>query len=408
MGRSDGGKNLHMTHLEDAVLSDGGAAAVLGVLRGFLAESRKLRKLAKNGIFWKKLSVKWDGSPAIFAGRDPSDGRFFVAKKGVFAKTPRTWKKESEIDADMEGDLALKMKTALEFLPALRIPDGVVLQGDLMFTRNDVGIRNIMGREYAAFHPNTLVYGVPAEDSEPVLNVELGVVWHTGYAGRDFASMKAEYGFDAAGQLASHPAVWSRPADLPPFQKIEITPAGREETAECIRRVVAALGKNPLLRSGVDGEVAAAVMRYGNSFIRRGEDLPEPSQCASRFMEWIEEGFRIELSKRKTERGRRNLSEKHASFLTRLPSRGELEDLFWIQRDVAAAKHRIINSLNNAAPGGVHAFVQKKGGGYEFAGPEGFVYDNGDGNAFKLVNRLEFSHNNFSRDVVKGWEKGGV
>jgi hypothetical protein len=29
-------------------------------------------------------------SPAIFAGTDPSDGRFFVAKKGVFNKNPRS------------------------------------------------------------------------------------------------------------------------------------------------------------------------------------------------------------------------------------------------------------------------------------------------------------------------------
>ena len=26
------------------------------------------------------MTVKWDGAPAIFAGIDPSDGKFFVAK----------------------------------------------------------------------------------------------------------------------------------------------------------------------------------------------------------------------------------------------------------------------------------------------------------------------------------------
>jgi hypothetical protein len=28
-----------------------------------------------------------------------------------------------------------------------------------------------------------------------------------------------------------------------------------------------------------------------------------------------------------------------------------------------------------------------------------------DDNAVKLVNRMEFSANNFSKDIIKGWEK---
>ena len=36
------------------------------------------------------MTVKWDGAPAIFAGIDPSDGKFFVAKKSVFNVRPKT------------------------------------------------------------------------------------------------------------------------------------------------------------------------------------------------------------------------------------------------------------------------------------------------------------------------------
>ena len=54
------------------------------------------------------LSVKWDGAPAIFCGQDPSDGKFFVAKKGIFAKNPKIYKTSEEINRDMSGDLAEK------------------------------------------------------------------------------------------------------------------------------------------------------------------------------------------------------------------------------------------------------------------------------------------------------------
>ena len=43
---------------------------------------------------------------------------------------------------------------------------------------------------------------------------------------------------------------------------------------------------------------------------------------------------------------------------------------------------------------------------FEFAKSEGFVAINAKkGEAVKFVDRLEFSYNNFSDDVMKGWQK---
>jgi len=72
-------KNLHMTHLEDAVL-DGGVVGTRNVINYLRALRDMLGGNTKAPI---NVSVKWDGAPAIFAGKDPSDGKFFVAKKGV-------------------------------------------------------------------------------------------------------------------------------------------------------------------------------------------------------------------------------------------------------------------------------------------------------------------------------------
>ena len=38
------------------------------------------------------VTVKWDGAPAVVCGTDPSDGKFFVVTKSVFAKDSKLCK----------------------------------------------------------------------------------------------------------------------------------------------------------------------------------------------------------------------------------------------------------------------------------------------------------------------------
>ena len=78
-------KNTHMTHIEDKVLYGGvdGTRQAINALRG-------LRDML-SGTSQGRISVKWDGAPAIFAGQDPRDGQFFVAKKGIFNKNPKVY-----------------------------------------------------------------------------------------------------------------------------------------------------------------------------------------------------------------------------------------------------------------------------------------------------------------------------
>ncbi len=97
-------KNTHMTHIEDKVLYGG----VNGTREAIFA-LRSLRDMLK-GEHDGNVSVKWDGAPAIFAGTDPNDGKFFVAKKGIFNKNPKVYKTAADVDADTSGDLAVKLK----------------------------------------------------------------------------------------------------------------------------------------------------------------------------------------------------------------------------------------------------------------------------------------------------------
>ena len=92
-----GGKNLHLEHLEDEILNygvSGGRAAI-----NFLQSLRDM--LSGSSRSSTNMTVKWDGAPAIFAGIDPEDGKFFVAKKSVFNVSPKLYKTSKEIDDDL-------------------------------------------------------------------------------------------------------------------------------------------------------------------------------------------------------------------------------------------------------------------------------------------------------------------
>src|SRR5210317_1980151 len=150
-------KNTHMTHIEDKVLYGG----VNGTREAILA-LRSLRDTF-SGVHDGKVSVKWDGAPAIFAGTDPRDGEFFVAKKSIFNKNPKVYKTNADIDADTSGDLNTKLKLALAELPKLGI-EGVV-QGDFLYSREDIKEVDINGEPHITFHPNTIVYSIPKKSS---------------------------------------------------------------------------------------------------------------------------------------------------------------------------------------------------------------------------------------------------
>src|SRR6056300_1435619 len=168
---SKAGKNTHMTHIEDRVLY----AGVKGAREAILALRSLRDMLAGKTNSSTNVTVKWDGAPAVFAGTDPSDGKFFVAKKGIFNKNPKVYKTEADVDADTSGDLNAKLKLALKELPKLGI-EGVV-QGDFLYSREDIKEVDINGEPHITFHPNTIVYSIPKKSSlaKEILRYKLGV-----------------------------------------------------------------------------------------------------------------------------------------------------------------------------------------------------------------------------------------
>ena len=204
-------KNTHMVHIEDMVIDGGvqGARAAIFALR----DLRDM--LGGNDNASKQVTVKWDGAPAVFAGEDPRDGSFFVAKKGIFNANPKIYKSHEDIKADTSGDLTKKLILAFDELSKLGIKG--VIQGDFMFDQSDLKKETIDGVSYTVFHPNTIAYAVPNDSdiAKEIRSAKIGIVWHTIYNGATFETMQAEFGREIVPKLKKTKSVWMVDATMP-------------------------------------------------------------------------------------------------------------------------------------------------------------------------------------------------
>lgn len=400
-------KNTHMTHIEDKVIYGG----VNGTRQAIMA-LRSLRDMLK-GQHDGGVSVKWDGAPAVFAGIDPSDGVFFVAKKGIFNKNPKVYKTPKDVDADTSGDLATKLKLALKYLPALGIKG--VIQGDFLYGPGDVKKKKINGEDYITFHPNTIVYAVPAS-SDAARNIQaskIGIVWHTSYTGADrggdFTSLRANYGVDVS-KMKKSKAVWSQDAMLRDLTKFTMS----KKDTEVVNQYLSQAGKlfnqisgSTLRQLESNQQLAQHIETYNNTYVRKGQVIGDSGRHVSGLIKWIRSRYQKEIDSRKTERGKTAQRDKLNALLDffSVKNKAGLIKMFDLQKVIVLAKLKLINTLNKLAK--VKTFVKTRNG-YKVTGEEGYVaIDKIGGDAVKIVDRMEFSYNNFSPDILKGWDKPG-
>ena len=80
----------------------------------------------------------------------------------------------------------------------------------------------------------------------------------------------------------------------------------------------------------------------------------------------------------------------------------KLPHMFTLYYELMLAKNEIIRKMSHS--GFIKTFLKTRDG-WKVTGQEGFVaIDRTGTKSVKLVDRLEFSYANFSKDVIKGWE----
>ncbi len=392
------GKNLHLEHLEDEILNfgiAGGRSSInfLQALRDMFASSSKSKL---------NVTVKWDGAPAVFAGPHPETGKFFVATKSLFRKRKADtayYHTDEDIDNDKSGELAAKLKVSLAEFSKLGMKE--ILQGDLMFT-DDVDTTDIDGVSHYTFQPNTIMYAVPVDSKigREINNAKIGVVWHTTYKGDTVENLKATFGAKIPGSSSS---VWQDDAK---FKDVSGKASFTAKDTIAVTKVLSNAGKkfqrinsgkfNAFLKWQDTLPPGVGFKTYLNTYTRAGRALPDSGKVIQMYFKhfndwWIKNKGDTPTSKHNI---KRHLAEIRKATTT-------LKDVVDFIKYMVEAKTMILNQLDSAK--GIAKTFVKTDKGLKVVNPEGYVAIDRTGGAVKIVDKLEFSFNNFT--VAKNWDK---
>ena len=395
-------KNTHMEHIEDLIFNKGVDGARQAI--NFIRDIRDT--LSGHTSTTQNITVKWDGAPAIFVGVDPEDGKYFVAKKGLFAKTPKMYKSKADMK-DLSGDLKKKFVIAFDEFQKLGIKKGVY-QGDLMFTKSDLKVEKLddTGVKYVTFQPNTIVYAVPTNTplASKIFKAKIGVVWHTTYSGKTIKSMSASFGKGIAKKFKQSSSIWMDDATYRDVTgQATLTSKETSELTEILSgagKVFQKLSASVLNSIHQDEDLMIKIKTFNNTFVRAGEPFPNPRDHVRKLYDWIQAKYKKEIDDRKTDKAK----DKQREILKRVnkifANPRELENIFVLMNHLVNAKTMVINKLNQASSLGT--FLRTRNG-FKATNQEGFVAIDNINGSIKLVDRMEFSRANFSPEVIKGW-----
>lgn len=359
--------NTHLRHLED-----------LPLYRSADVIEKIIRALSK-----ARISVKMDGSPSIFCGRDEG-GKFFVSKKSIFNKKPIVYTSAEQISQEVESkDLASKFNYALKYLSYLT--PGRVIQGDYLYSPDSRKEIDILGKKYLSFQSNTLVYGVePDHDlAKRIQRSEIGVAFHTAYKGQ-VGQLQILHG-DPHKLFEDHVRVWT-PS---PYTKNQFKPseATKQEIIDVLRHVRAATES---IKWVTTSGIGRSIENYHNALVRTGHVTRSFDKYNNDMIAYFQKKF-----------------PKHVSIL----KEDHLKNLFTVRTKLRDLKDTLITDMSKMTSDldGIKVFIKKKDGTYTPTKHEGFVVTIPGVHPIKIVNRLSFSRFNFDdQNIERGWSKNGT
>ena len=391
------GKNTHLIHIEDDIFEDGKAGGRDAL--NFLASV--VNMLAGSAAGKVAVTTKWDGAPAVFTGINPENGKFFVATKSLFNVSPKINHTPADIRRNHSGGLADKLQVALKELSKLGIKG--ILQGDMMFGPGDVKKEKIDGESMLTFTPNTITYAVPVNSKfgSRIKQAKMGIVFHTAYKGKTIRDLKASFGVSVKG-LKKTSSVWFDDATFrnttgrAMFTASE-TVAIRKALDEAQSRLQAVGRYADTLRDRTD--VIPDLNRFINLKVREGKT----DFSSAEFMDWFMKERNVLVGTLKTLKGKqRRRAEKNDAVGFMFQTQADLQKLFQFRSSVTKVKIMLVRKLEQIQ--GIGTFTRTDNG-FKVTAPEGFVaVDVLSNKALKLVDRLEFSRNNFT--AAKNWVKG--
>ena len=393
-------KNTHLEHLEDEIINNGTQGA-----RTSIEFLKSIKKMLQGGKGGSNVSVKWDGAPAVFAGTNPENGRFFVGTKSIFNATPKINYTVSDISRNHGGALADKLAVALKYLPSLGIKG--VLQGDLLFT-DDKKNAVVGGEKSIIFTPNTITYAVPATSVDMYNRIraaKIGIIFHTSYSGKTMKRLKASFGASVGG-LKSNKNIFFDDARYKQSEDPGFTKAEEKRFDAILRMAEGSIYKAGTFIDKIkkdQGPLSLGVQlkTFFNTYIRSGTKIGNAKALTNNFEVFFRDRIQKEIRDKKTDKAKQKYKEiLEAGVKILRPNRQGLYFAIASYITLQTAKSMLLSKLNNIQS--IGSFMRTSTG-YKATNQEGYVAIN-KGSAVKLVDRLVFSRANFN--VAKDWVRG--
>jgi len=390
-------KNTHLEHLEDDIINRGAVGGENAI--NFLKAVRNMLAGSGKGA---NMTVKWDGAPAIICGVNPENGKFFVGTKSVFNKTPKINYTTRDIARNHGGVVADKLKVCLANLSRLNIKG--ILQGDLLFTSGDLKAINIDGEKMVSFTPNTITYAVPYNSGigNKIMKAKMGIVFHTQYNGKTMNSLSASFGtvrgssnrnvFLASAGYKSTSVMF----DKQELSKFDAQIRMAEGSLKRAKPILDLMSKN------ISDELSVGyrLKTYFNYYIKNSNsDMGKVSVMQKQFRDYYENYINAEIDARKTPRGKEKFikaKKDNLRFIDR--SKSALYMAIASHITLGNAKNTLLQKMSQIQS--IGNFLRTSTG-YRVTAPEGYVAVDSVAGAIKLVDRLEFSRQNFT--MPKGW-----
>lgn len=392
------GKNTHMEHVEEEALNRGkeGAEYAINQMMLFadMLKGRTNKKL--------RVSVKWDGAPAIVCGVDPESKKFFVGTKGVFNASPKLGTSHEDIDRLYgESGAVSKLHLAYDYLSKLGITG--VLQGDFMFDDSSRREEEIDGEKMYTFKPQLITYAVPVDSDigKRIGSAKFGIVFHTNYEGNTLADATANYDVNVSNLKRSND-VWFDDAFFKDVSGSVLMT--KDETAQVKKDLADAMGAYKAVPNAVweamksNDDFIKNFKIWINTNIRQGKLAGDPGEFLNGFIDWYKERIEGEIAKLKNQdpekpavKNRLQKIQNNMNFIN--TNRKGLSGIIIFMTEITNLKKIFITKLNNIES---IAHFYKTADGYEAGSPEGYVAIDHTGGAVKIVDRLEFSRRNFT------------
>jgi len=387
-------KRTHLEHIEDIVLTNGfeGAKSVIDYYKGLLVT---LQGTTVNPV---QVSVKWDGAPAVVCGTNPDNGRWFVGTKSVFAKSPKINYTKSDI-ARNHGteDLGQKLLKCLVHLKKLNIKG--VVQGDLLFTDEDLSRKPIGGKQHLTFTPNTITYAVEegTDIAKQIESAQVGIIFHTTYNGDTLSDMDAVAGadvesFNKTPDVFFDNATYKDVSGSAKFTKDET--AAFMSQIDKLEQLLTAVPRNLSDMFKGNQDFVPYFQMYINDQVKQGKLPTNANQFIAGFQKFYQQRMQQQIAGLKAQKAldlRQQKIKNMPVFLSRL--RRPLQGMLNFYKQTQAMKGFILRKMNQAMQ--IGSFSQTDSG-LEVTEPEGFVAVDKQGGAVKLVDRLGFSRRNLS------------